>query len=114
MRKDHIISQEKNRIKQPHPRFIGALVLGAFIGVFVGLLAMSVAILIMGLLRLFLPDLPFQLVGINITAVIFVIFCALGWISATLIIWHKLPSISIIDTKKASDTEIASDALNEF
>jgi len=100
MRKDYIISQDKNRIKQPNPRFIGSLVIGAFIGVFVGLLAMSVAILIMGILRLFLPELPFQLVGINITAVIFVIFCALGWISATLIIWHKLPSISKMDKKK--------------
>lgn len=90
MRKNHIISQDKKTIQQSQPRFISSLVIGAFIAVFVGLLAMAVVILIVGMLRLFLPDLTFQLAGISITAVTFVIFCALGWISATLIIWHKL------------------------
>lgn len=90
MPKNQTISQDKKTIEQSQPRFIGSLVIGAFVAVFVGLLAMAVAILIVGMLRLLLPNLTFQLAGMSITAVTFVVFCALGWISATIIIWHKL------------------------
>jgi hypothetical protein len=90
MPKNQSISQDRKIILQPNPRFIGSLVIGAFVAVFIGLLAMAVAILIVGIMRLFLPDLTFRFAGISITAVTFVIFCALGWIGATIIIWHKL------------------------
>lgn len=94
MPKNQGISPDKKTVKQPQPRFLGALVIGAFIGVFIGLLAMALSILIVGIMSLFLPDLTFQLAGISITAVTFVIFCALGWMSATLFIWHKLSPVS--------------------
>jgi hypothetical protein len=90
MPKNQSISQGRKTTHQPHPRFIGSLVIGAVVAVFVGLLAMAVAILIVGILRLFLPDLTFHFAGMSITAVTFVIFCALGWIGATIIIWRKL------------------------
>ena len=90
MPKNQIISQDRKIIHQPHPRFIGSLIIGAFVAVFIGLLAMAVAILIVGILRLFLPDLTFHFAGISITAVTFVIFCTLGWVGVTIIIWRKL------------------------
>ena len=90
MPKNQAISPDKNKVEQSQPRFIKAFVVGAFAGVFIGLLAMALSILIVGIMSLFLPELTFQLAGISVTAVTFVVFCALGWIGATLIIWHKL------------------------
>ncbi len=94
MPKNQVVAPDKNTVKQPQPRFLGALVIGAFIGVFIGLLAMALCILIVGIMSLFLPDLTLQLAGISITAVTFVVFCALGWLGATFIIWHKLSPVS--------------------
>ena len=75
-------------------RFIGALLLGAFVGLFTGLITMSLAILICGMLSLFWPHSTFHIVGMDITAVIFVVFFALGWAGGTFFIWHKLPQFS--------------------
>ena len=92
MQKNHVVSQDSTKKAQNRSRFMGALILGALAGVFVGLLAMALAILIFGILRLFLPDSAFQLAGMSATAVIFVIFCALGWVGGTMLVWHKLPA----------------------
>ena len=92
MQKNHVVSQDSTKKAQNRSRFMGALILGAFAGVFVGLLAMALAILIFGILRLFLPDSTFQLAGMSATAVIFVIFCALGWVAGAMLAWYKLPA----------------------
>lgn len=92
MQKNHVISQNSTKKAQNRSKFMGALILGAFAGVFVGLLGMALAILILGILRLFLPDSTFQLAGMSATAVIFVIFCALGWVAGTILAWCKLPT----------------------
>ena len=94
MPKNQGVSPNKNKVNQSQPRFISAFVIGAFVGIFIGLFAMALSILIVGIMSLFLPDLTFKLAGISITAVTFVIFCALGWMSATLLIWHKLSPVS--------------------
>ena len=94
MQKNRVASQNNNTKAQTRARFMGSFILGAFVGVFVGLMAMALAILILGILRLFFPDSTFQLAGMSATAVIFVIFCALGWVGGTMLIWRKLPAIS--------------------
>lgn len=82
-------SQEKANQNQTEPQLFIALVLGAIVGVFSGLIGMALSILVIGILRLFLPNLTFQLAGISITAVIFVLFCAIGWAAGTLFFWKK-------------------------
>ncbi len=73
-------------------RFWSALVLGAAAGIFIGLLGMAIAILMLGVLSLGLPDISFKIAGLSATAVAFVVFCALGWAGASLFIWRKLSS----------------------
>ncbi|MBE2220511.1 MAG: hypothetical protein IAF02_03170 [Anaerolineae bacterium] len=94
MPEEQVISKDVVLNKHNHPRFVGALLLGSFVGLFMGLIMMALAILICGVLRLFLPDSTFQVAGMAVTAVIFVVFFALGWAGGTLVIWHKLPQFS--------------------
>jgi hypothetical protein len=91
MPKNQVTIQAQNITNQTSPRLLGAVTLGAIAGVFIGLLAMAFAILISSIVQLVFPDLSFQVAGMSITAVIFVIFLALGWCGSTLLIWHKLP-----------------------
>lgn len=84
--------EEKAARSLPSSRLMAAVVLGAAAGVFSGILAMAVAMLVSGILMLALPDAPSEIAGLSITAVIFVVFCALGWVSASLFLWRKLPS----------------------
>lgn len=91
MPNDQMISQKKSKKQKSQPKLLGAVALGALGGVFIGLLAMAISILVLGILRLIFPDMTFQLVGLNVTAVIFVIFFALGWLGGAMILWYKLP-----------------------
>lgn len=71
-------------------RFWGALILGGAAGIFIGLLGMAVAMLVMGVLSLGMPGIRFEIAGLSATAVVFVVFFALGWVGAAVLIWRKL------------------------
>lgn len=86
------VKEEKAARSLPSTRLMAAIVLGAAAGVFSGILAMAVAMLVLGILKLALPNTHLEIGGLSITAVIFVVFCALGWVSASLHLWRKLPS----------------------
>lgn len=91
MPENQIVSEKVASNTHSRSRFIGALILGSIVGVFIGLIAMALTIIVCGVLRLFFPSSAFQLAGMNATAVIFVIFYALGWAGGTILLWHKLP-----------------------
>ena len=92
MDENSVSSQEKLPNRPVTPRFITVFILGAVGGVFAGVLGMAVTILILGFLRLIFPDAVFQMGGMQVTAVVFAIFCALGWFGFSLFLWHKLPA----------------------
>ncbi len=86
------VKKEKAARPLPYSRLMAAVVLGAVFGVFSGILAMAVAMLVLGILKLALPNTHLEIGGLSVTAVIFVVFCALGWASASLYLCRKLPS----------------------
>jgi preprotein translocase subunit Sss1 len=89
---ENSVSSRKKLSNQPvTSRFITVFILGAIGGVFAGVLGMAVTILILGFLRLVFPDAVFQMGGVRVTAVVFAVFCALGWFGFGLYLWHKLP-----------------------
>ncbi len=66
-------------------RLMGAVALGAVVGILLGLIGMALSVLFAAV---------WGLVGINsemITAVTFVVCSALGWAAATYYLWHKYP-----------------------
>ncbi|MFO7682807.1 MAG: hypothetical protein R6X34_22440 [Chloroflexota bacterium] len=86
------VTEEKAIKPLPSSRLMAAVVLGAAVGVFTGILAMAVAMLVLGIFKLALPDARLVIAGLSVTAVVFVVFCALGWASASIYIWRKLPA----------------------
>ncbi|MBE2198312.1 MAG: hypothetical protein IAE79_06850 [Anaerolinea sp.] len=73
-------------------RLLGAVLLGAFAGVAVGILAMAVSTLALNLLGLVMDQVSVEFAGMRITAVIFIIFSALGWTAGAIIAWRRLRS----------------------
>lgn len=73
-------------------RLLGAVLLGAFAGVVVGILAMAVSTLALNLLGLVMDQVSVEFAGMRITAVIFIIFSALGWGAGAIIAWRRLRS----------------------
>jgi hypothetical protein len=91
MPENRVASEDTGQNSRNPSQSIGSLVLGVFVGIFTGLIAMALAILTFGVLRLFFPNSAFELAGMNATAVIFIIFFALGWVGGAIVIRQKLP-----------------------
>ncbi len=74
------------RGRNKHGRFIGAVAVGAILGCVIGLMGMA-----LGVLLLSVTGLRDEVVGLRITAVMFVTFCALGWVAGTYYLWRVRP-----------------------
>lgn len=68
---------------------ITAVFLGAAAGVFIGILAMAVGLLVMNSLSLVMNTAVLRLPGISMTAVTFVFFFAIGSVVSASYIWRK-------------------------
>lgn len=78
---------------EPEPgkmsRFIGALLFGGSGGIALGVVGMAVGILITAVYEL-ITRLPVEkLMGMDLSAVFFITFCALGWAGTTLFFWRR-------------------------
>ena len=71
-------------------RLIGALTLGAFAGLIIGVLAMAVCTLVLNLIELIAGKPVAGFAGLPITAVSFVLCGTLGWIISAVVAWNKL------------------------
>ena len=76
-------------------RLAGAFVLCVLIGVASGVIALAISVLATTVL-----DMPVaHFAGMEVTAIVFVVFCVLGWFTSAVIVWarFKLPSASVFD-----------------
>ncbi|MCP4361848.1 MAG: hypothetical protein GY796_27870 [Chloroflexi bacterium] len=73
-------------------RLMGAVVIGAVVGIAFGLMSMALGVLLLSIIGL--TDELFG-IGVTVTAVIFVIACAAGWITATVYLWRKTVTFRI-------------------
>lgn len=76
-------------------RLAGAFVLCVLIGVASGVIALAISVLATTVL-----DMPVAyFAGMEVTAIVFVVFCVLGWFTSAVIVWarFKLPSASVFD-----------------
>lgn len=71
--------------KYKQGRLMGAIALGATIGVLIGLIGMAISVLFTAVMGL--PETRWEMV----TAVAFVVCCVLGWVAATYYLWYKYP-----------------------
>ena len=69
---------------------IGALILGGFAGIVIGILAMAISILMINFAQLINNQVMAEFAGVRMTAVTFVTFDVLGWVAATFTVWHRL------------------------
>ena len=67
-----------------------ALIIGGAGGIIMGVLAMAIGTLFLNMTAITLGREAFDPTGVQITAVIFVLFAAVGWLVTSLITWHKL------------------------
>lgn len=67
-------------------RFMGAVAIGAVLGIILGLMGMAVGVLVLSVIGL--TD---DVVGMAVTAVTFVACCAVGWFVATYYLWRVRP-----------------------
>jgi hypothetical protein len=71
-------------------RLLGSLLISAFVGLIIGVLAMAVGLLALTGTGLLANVATMRLAGLEMTAVLFVVFGALGWAGGTIVTWHKL------------------------
>lgn len=72
--------------------FLRILILSAFAGVFIGVLAMAITILVKTMAALAVGASAEAATGMDITAVIFVLFSVVGWLVTAALAWRKLKS----------------------
>ncbi|MCA9959398.1 MAG: hypothetical protein R3E31_08795 [Chloroflexota bacterium] len=82
-------------------RFLGAVLLGTFGGIALGILAMAVSILIFNILGLVTSQVKIEYAGMGVTAVTFIIFSVLGWAASTILAWRRLRSWTQISEQAA-------------
>ncbi len=71
--------------KHRQGRLMGAIVLGALVGILMGLIGMALSVLLtITVGAAYIP-------GEMVTAITFVVCLALGWAAATYYLWHKYP-----------------------
>jgi hypothetical protein len=75
--------------QQKRALVITAVLLGAAAGVFIGILAMAVGLLVVNALSLVMNTAVLRLPGISMTAVTFVFFFAIGSLVSASYIWRK-------------------------
>lgn len=70
-------------------RLLGSILIGAFVGLVIGILALALSMLLLNATGLLPGILPLRLASIEITAVIFVVFGSLGWVAAAVILYRS-------------------------
>lgn len=70
-------------IRRSKGRFVGSVVVGALLGVVIGLMGMAVSVLLVAI-----TGFGDEVVGVAITGLSFAVFSTLGWVGATFYLWR--------------------------
>lgn len=89
---------ELQRILQPdvqsRPLFWGPLILGGFVGLVIGVLAMALGMLFWNAAAFTLDAAEPDVFNMQVPTLMFVLFAALGWAAASFVAWRRMKALS--------------------